>query len=100
MNGKATTDNRDRRMGLGTILGGMNMSNELKKHNQALVQYLLGYDTEKHFTYVLREALNEPDYSSWSVDDVKALAEYLDTQWGIGLVEHCDKVIEEWRNEI
>ncbi len=73
------------------------MSNELKKHNQALVQYLLGYDTENHFTGVLRDALNEPDYSSWTVNDVKALAGYLDTQWDIGLVKHCDKVIEEWR---
>ena len=53
-------------LGILGIQGGMNMSNELKKHNQALVQYLLGYDTENHFTELLRDALNEPDYSSWS----------------------------------
>ena len=73
------------------------MSSELKKHNQALVQYLLGFDTLRNFKHVLRDALSDPEYCSWSVDDVKALAEYLDTQWGIGLVKHCDKVIEEWR---
>ncbi len=73
------------------------MSNELKKHNQELIRYLLGFDTVKNFTYVLRDALSDPEYCSWSVDDAKALAVYLDTQWGIGLVKHCDKVIEEWR---
>ena len=86
-------------MGLGTLLGGMNMSNELKKHNQALVQYLLGYDTEKNFPYVLLDALNDPEYCSWTVDDVKALAEYLDTQWGIGLAEQCDRYVEKWREK-
>jgi len=86
-------------MGLGTLLGGMNMSNELKKHNQALVQYLLGYDTKSNFTHVLRDALNDPEFCRWSVTDTKALAEYLDTQWGIGLVKHCDEVIEEWRRD-
>lgn len=73
------------------------MSNELKKHNQALVQYLLGFDTLRNFKHVLRDALNEPEHCSWTVDDVKALAEYLDTQWGIGLAQNCDKAIEEWR---
>ncbi len=59
----------------------MNMSSELKKHNQALVQYLLGYDTKSNFTHVLRDALNDPEFCRWSVTDAKALAEYLDTQW-------------------
>jgi len=73
------------------------MSNELKKHNQALVQYLLGFDTERNINSVLLDALNDPEYCSWTVNDVKVLAVYLDTQWGIGLVKQCGKVIEEWR---
>jgi len=73
------------------------MSNELKKHNQELIRHLLGYDTQRNFTYVLRDALDDPEYCSWSVDDVKVLAEYLETYWGIHLPQHCDKVIEEWR---
>ena len=99
MNGKATTDNRDRRIHLRRILGGMSMSDKLMKHNRALIQYMMGFNTQKNITYVLRDALNDPEYSSWSVADVRLLAGYLDSQWGIGLVEHCDKVIEEWRQK-
>ena len=74
-------------------------SDKLEEHNQELIQYLLGYDTEKNFTYVLRDALSDPEYCRWSVADVQLLAAYLDSQWEIGLVKHCDKFIEEWRNE-
>ena len=74
------------------------MSNELTNYNLDLIQYLLGYDTMKNFTYVLRDALSDED-CRWTVDDVKVLAEYLESHWGIHLPEHCDKVIEEWREK-
>ena len=74
------------------------MSDELINYNLDLIQYLLGYDTEKNFTNVMRDALAFEE-ERWTVDDVKALAKHLDGYWGIGLLKHCDKVIEEWREK-
>ena len=73
------------------------MSEWIRKMNTELIRNLLGYDTHKNMRHAMIDALSDPEYCSWSVDDVKRLAEKCDEHWGIGLAEHCETVEQEWR---